>query len=109
MPAVNSQMVYNYAGDAKPVTIGEGKEAMQLVPHSVFTEAMENAEMAMMQKVSQDNAESYRLNSLINGQGLTAIDPATGGVAELIAEVNKMNSILTQLVQLGKSNATTDT
>ena len=102
MPTLNSQVIYNWSGGSQPIKPGEWKEDTKLVSFSDFSDAMQSSEEAMTQKITQDNAEALRVLKLVNDANLQTLD-SSATLSQCIEEINKINSILTNLVSNGKN------
>lgn len=102
MSAFYSQVLYGFADEGiKPVLIGEGDEKKTLVNYEDFVSSMKTAEDALGQQILQNNAESTRLNDLIVDQEIVQL-PGAATLADVIVEINKINTILANLVLNGK-------
>ena len=92
-----SEVIFDLINDAKPYLItGEDDSREGLAKHSDFVSSMQSTQSVIAQQVTQNNAESTRLNKLINGQGLTALT----GISTLGDTQDQVNSIITILQNL---------
>lgn len=97
-----SPVIQNWACDPKPVKVGEGDNQQSVTRIEDFVNAMESSEQALGQIITQHNEDTSRVSALITDTGLTTLS-SSAILTEVIAEVNKINSILTQLIQVGKN------
>lgn len=100
--SLNSQVVYNFAGDGKPIEVKHEDGSSQVVAFEDFQRSMTSIETASGQKILQDNQDKIRIAQNVSDAGLSLLDTGTATTAQVAAEVNKMNAILTNLVILGK-------
>lgn len=98
----NCQVLYNSSAGTKPIEIGEGDDKQKVVGFGDFTSAINQSEAALGQKITQDNAWKNYVSNLVTDAGLIELDTGTATTQQLAEEVNKMKSILTQLIITGK-------
>lgn len=101
MPTFNSQVYYGFTGNLSSFTLkGEEKKIPDF--DSVFS-ALQASEEALGQKITQDNAETFRLQSAINDSGFTELDGAAT-LPEVIVQLNLViNFLNSQLIDARKN------
>jgi hypothetical protein len=101
--SLNSQIVYNFAGDPEPLKIKVGDEDRHAVAMEDFIQSMGTSEEALGQKILQDNNDKIRILKNVADQDLTTLDSGTATAAQCAIEINKLQAIVNSLVIAGKS------
>ena len=96
---LNTQVLYNWAGQPVPVPVMVGEKEQSALRATDYIEGMGRAETAFGQFVISQNQDALRVSKLINAQGLAVLDPTTATAAEAATELNKYLQILTSLVK----------
>ncbi len=95
----NDQILFNWSQNPTPQLIGEGDNQKKLVSYDDHVLGLQNAEQALGQKILQDNQDTLYTQNLITDQGIASVDPSTITLVDLAAEVLKLQTILSNLVQ----------
>lgn len=96
-----SQILYNLSQSPKAHVVKEGAEEVKLVKIDDFTEALSNAEEAIGQIIIQNNADTKRVQDILDEEDLDDLDGAAT-LPQTITKVNSILAVLTQIVQRTK-------
>lgn len=93
-----SQVIYDFSGGSEPHIIknDEGPSS-KLAKYEDLLAVSSNAESAIGQQITQNNADALRVQGLITDQGIAAVNGGST-TTQLAAEITKLQTIIANLI-----------
>lgn len=97
---LTSQITYDFMGSSVPVKLDEDRP--ELVKFTDFKDALTKVEVSHGQHILQQNQEALRVAEFIDDQAITSLDSGTATLPQTIDMLNKVTTILNNLIIRGK-------